>query len=143
MLRTDDIMVMIVCSLATAAICWTISKGEIFEPLRRYLLERSLWWYGLFSCPYCLSHYVAALFSVVLVGYKPVYTGVVLIDWTIAVFATVTLSTAFGGYLIRYAMAYSLKEGEKIEAMSVALHKARLVIRELQEQEGEDEREDS
>ncbi|MEJ6980776.1 hypothetical protein WG906_09970 [Pedobacter sp. P351] len=60
-------------SIPVACIAWTVTQEEIFKEPREYciarsqdcesLLKRKLFY--LFTCEYCFSHYVAAIFLVI------------------------------------------------------------------------------
>lgn len=50
----------------TAVITLTISKGEIFEPLRESFRFPSPWIHKLLTCPYCLAHWVALFLTLAL-----------------------------------------------------------------------------
>lgn len=49
--------------LAIAAFVFTITKSRIFRGLRVGLWLRWQWAGKLFSCPYCLSHWVSAIIT--------------------------------------------------------------------------------
>lgn len=53
--------------LATSAISLTITKSSLLEPVREYAKQFMPWpVYKLLSCFYCLSHWVALLYAIVL-----------------------------------------------------------------------------
>lgn len=56
-------------SLATLSISYTIGRGAVFERFRIYLLDKGFFFlYELFSCPYCISHWIAFILTVI---YRP------------------------------------------------------------------------
>lgn len=61
-LLTLQVFVLLVCAWGLAALVLTISRSAIFRPLRGWLHEHDVhgWLSNLISCPYCLSHWVAA-----------------------------------------------------------------------------------
>lgn len=60
-------------SIPVACIAWTVTQEEIFKEPREYCIERSQncesllkrKLFYLFTCEYCFSHYVAAIFLVI------------------------------------------------------------------------------
>jgi len=76
--------------LATASISYTLTKTPVFDWLRDRLPDGLI--FNLWICPYCMTHWVAAL----LVAVYPVYplTGS-LLDLPVVAFAVVTVSTYF------------------------------------------------
>ena len=65
-----------VLAIPVACVAWTITHEEVLREPREYCQRRSrdcLHWYQrkffyLFTCEYCLSHYVAAIFLVIARG---------------------------------------------------------------------------
>jgi hypothetical protein len=87
-------------TLATFALSTTIATTPLLDSLRRKAYERSQMWGKLASCPYCLSHWIAAVF-VPLTGLRVLpsngfviqaswFTG--LLNWLIGLFAVVGMS---------------------------------------------------
>lgn len=130
MLVNKELVDLVVCSLAVSAISWTVTKSTVFIPLRKFISGKSAWLFQLITCPYCFSHYLA-LAAVLLVKYQPVATQYVVVNYIISVFATVTLASAFTGYLIRYAFQFDMKEYEQIEHLTNLLEKSKEVISKL------------
>lgn len=50
--------------MATAAVSMVFTMALVFRGLRAWVKERSKFFGELFSCPYCFSHWVAAVFVV-------------------------------------------------------------------------------
>src|SRR5690349_16999732 len=79
----EQLLWMFILALAVACLSWTATQEEIFRELREWLKERSQnsshWWqrkfYYMWTCEYCLSHYITAAF-IVLTGYQ-----LLLDDW--------------------------------------------------------------
>jgi hypothetical protein len=46
-------------SLVTASISFTVTESKVFSPLREWLRAKSVALGDLFSCGYCLGHWVA------------------------------------------------------------------------------------
>jgi hypothetical protein len=91
-----------VLALPVASVAWTVTHEEIFREPRDYCVTKSqhatsLFWrkfFYLFTCEYCFSHWVAALFLII-TRYKLLYT-----DWRgylIALFALVYVSNFYIG----------------------------------------------
>jgi hypothetical protein len=91
---------LIVLSIPVASVSWTVTHEEIFREPRGYCQRQakfapSAWhrkFFYLFTCEYCLSHYVAALFLVI-TRFKMLYT-----DWReylIALFALVWVANQY------------------------------------------------
>lgn len=69
--------------------------------------------------------------------YQPVVTPWVWLNLAISVFATVTLSSAFGGYFIRYAFQTGMGEVEQLQLMQDALIRAKETIERLEREKKE------
>lgn len=48
--------------VATGVAALTITRARPIRPLRDWIFLHSLWWGELISCPYCMSHWIAAVF---------------------------------------------------------------------------------
>ena len=55
----DLVLVFILLSAATGSISFTISETALFRPFRESVASRGPWLGKLFSCGYCLGHWVA------------------------------------------------------------------------------------
>jgi hypothetical protein len=55
-------------SLVTASIAYTVTETKLFQPLREWLKQQSTFLGDLFSCGYCLGHWIA--FALVVI-YQP------------------------------------------------------------------------
>lgn len=91
---------LLVLALAIATVSMTISKTYIFRALRDFLEERSEWLEKLFSCPYCLSHWLSFA-AVALYQPRPIESGFLIVDLAVSAFAVVCLSAWFGGLIFR------------------------------------------
>ena len=68
-----QVAVLFVLAIPVACVAWTLTHEEIFREPREYCVEKSKAcrrWYQrkffyLFTCEYCFSHYVAALFLII------------------------------------------------------------------------------
>ena len=67
---TTQILSLLILAIPIASIAWTVTHEEVFRESRDYCKrksesEPSIWrrkFYYLFTCEYCFSHYVAAVF---------------------------------------------------------------------------------
>lgn len=91
---------LLIMAIPVACVAWTITHEELFREPRDYCKERSesapvLWerkFFYLFTCEFCFSHYVAALFLLI-TRFKLLYP-----DWRgylISLFALVWLSNVY------------------------------------------------
>ena len=80
---TTQIIVLFVLALPVACVAWTVTHEEVFREPREFCAEKSQncrRWYQrkffyLFTCEYCFSHYVTALFLFI-TGFKLLFD-----DW--------------------------------------------------------------
>lgn len=69
----QQLLTLVVLALPVASIAWTITHEEIFSEARNYCVRHSKTcrtvyerkFFYLFTCEYCFSHYVAAIFLVI------------------------------------------------------------------------------
>lgn len=96
---------LLLLSIPVACVAWTVTHEEVFREPRDYCknksesartLPRRKFFY-LFTCEYCFSHYVAALFLVI-TRYHLLYAGWrgYLIAWFSLVFVSNLYMGAFG-----------------------------------------------
>ncbi len=72
-----QILWLFILAIPVACISWTVTHEEVFREPREYCAEKSKKarslaarkFFYLFTCEYCFSHYIAALF-VFITGYK-------------------------------------------------------------------------
>ena len=100
MLVVRQLFELLVLALATSTISVTITKAGIFKPLRERIARLNDWAGELFSCPYCMAHWVAA--GMVGVS-QPVLisTGVYVLDVIISYFAVIAVAAVWSGLVIR------------------------------------------
>ena len=78
-----QIVWLLVLAIPIACISWTVTHEEVFREPREYCVKRSQVcrrlverkFFYLFTCEYCFSHYITAIFLVI-THYKLLYT-----DW--------------------------------------------------------------
>ena len=96
----QQIVWLIVLSLPVATVSWTVVHEQIFREVREFCVERSTSgrtlaerkFFYIFTCEYCFSHYVAALFLLV-TGYR-----LLLDDWRgslLSFFAIVAVANVY------------------------------------------------
>lgn len=97
----------ILLGLAGSAISMTLTKATISKPLREKVKEKSKFFGELFTCPYCMSHWVNAILLIlsrpIILSFFPdlLIPG---IDYVVIWFALVSLS-AYGSGLIYKAIS--------------------------------------
>jgi hypothetical protein len=77
-----QILELFLLAIPVACVAWTVTHEEVFREPREYCKRRSescRRWYErkffyLFTCEYCLSHYIAAIF-VAIAQYQLMFTG--------------------------------------------------------------------
>ena len=78
-----QIVWLLVLALPIACVAWTVTHEEVFREPREYCVKRSQAcrrlverkFFSLFTCEYCFSHYITAIFLVI-TRFKLLYT-----DW--------------------------------------------------------------
>lgn len=109
-----------VIAVAAASISYTITMTELFAPVRAWTQKLGHMIGYLFTCFYCMSHWV--VIAAVLI-YQPrlIQSGSLVCDLIVSTFFTITISALACGLLFRVfltAMAMKLKQKEMAEAMS-------------------------
>ncbi len=110
----------VVIAVAAASISYTITMTELFAPVRAWTQKLGHMIGYLFTCFYCMSHWV--VIAAVLI-YQPrlIQSGSLVCDLIVSTFFTITISALACGLLFRVfltAMAMKLKQKEMAEAMS-------------------------
>jgi|SRR5690606_30327528 len=94
MLMFDHLLVLFMVALAIAALSITLTRARIFKPVRDSLAERNYLLFKLVSCPYCTSHWLAALLApCTIFGLTEFW----LVDYLLTVFILVGLSALLEG----------------------------------------------
>lgn len=60
---------LILLSIATASISFTVTESKLFEPIRVYVKNKNKFFGELVSCGYCFGHWVA-FFIVILTNFN-------------------------------------------------------------------------
>lgn len=118
----EQIVWLLVLAIPIACIAWTVTHEEVFREPREYcsrrsqncrrLLERKFFY--LFTCEYCFSHYVTAIFLLI-TRYKLLYD-----DWRgylISFFALVWVANLYMTFYAHYKVEVRVDrfEAKKIE----------------------------
>jgi hypothetical protein len=97
---TTQLFYLFALAIPIACVAWTVTHEEVFREPREYCQRRSQdcrRWYErkffyLFTCEYCFSHYIAAIFMVI-TRFKLLYA-----DWRgyfVALFALVWIANQY------------------------------------------------
>ena len=126
-----QIATLFIISLPVACIAWTVTHEEIFREPRDFCIRKSKEcttiyqrkFFYLFTCEYCFSHYVAAVF-IFITGYQLLFSD--LCGYLISLFAVVFISNV---YMTLFGL---LRQNLKVEMIE-----AQLKDNEWREVEGE------
>jgi len=103
----NEFLALVFLSIACGAISMTISRSEMFAPLRGWIKGRSAFLGGGLSCPYCTSHWVA--FILVLVYFPHLlHCGSTVVDFCVETMMVVALASATAWMIYS---AYAAMEG--------------------------------
>jgi hypothetical protein len=96
----NAILEFLIIALAGSAISMTLSKSEIFEKFRDWVVSKNDFLGKLINCPYCTSHYVNFTLLVlcnseILKMFPPV------INYVVVVFAMITITSFFSGVIYK------------------------------------------
>ena len=134
-----QIVWLLLLAIPVASVAWTVTHEEVFREPREYCAERSQRarrlatrkFFYLFTCEYCFSHYVAALF-LVLTRFR-----LLLDDWRgylIAFFALVAVANV---YMSSFGRLRQEVKSEKLEAQ-----RKEKVLEQVEKREEERERQE-
>ncbi|MBF8455713.1 hypothetical protein IV494_00840 [Kaistella sp. G5-32] len=115
---SQQITWLFILAIPIACVAWTVTHEEIFKEPRSYCVEKSQEckklvqrkFFYLFTCEYCFSHYVTAIFLII-TEYKLLYD-----DWRgyiVSLFALVFVANV---YMSLFAFLRQSLKAEKIEA---------------------------
>ena len=96
----NELITFTLLSRACAAVSITATKAVITRPIRVWVGSKSKFLGELWECPYCFSHWVALIFTII---YRPtlVSCGVMTFDILITAFAMTGVSAVFCGLIMR------------------------------------------
>ncbi|CAM5351543.1 DUF1360 domain-containing protein [Pseudomonas aeruginosa] len=105
----DSLWTCFVLALATSSISVSITQGELFAPLRNWAQKVGHMTGHLFQCFFCISHWVVFLGIAI---FRPTITssGLVLVDWIVAAFFSLTLSTLVSGLMFKVLLTGMAKK---------------------------------
>jgi hypothetical protein len=103
---STQLLWLVILAIPVASVAWTVTHEDVFREPRDYCKDRSasapaLWqrkFFYLFTCEYCFSHYVTAVFLVI-TRFKLLYS-----DWRgylISLFAVVWMANFYMGVFAR------------------------------------------
>lgn len=110
----------LVIAIAASSISYSITHTELFSPLRSWSQKLGHMIEYLFSCFYCMSHWV--VFAGILI-YRPVLISseYLVVDLLVSAFFTIAISAFISGFIFKVfltAMAMKIKEKEIKEILS-------------------------
>lgn len=96
----ESIWVGIVLALVVSGTSYTITMADVFEPFRKFIGARNAWLGKLFSCFYCLSHWVAFLLVAI---YRPqiIPGDYLILNLAVSAFFIVQLALYFTGLVFK------------------------------------------
>ena len=117
---TTQLLWLLILAIPVACIAWTVTHEEVFREPRDYCKDQSqtsprVWrrkFFYLFTCEYCFSHYVAALFLLI-THFRLLYA-----DWRgylVSLFALVWISNV---YMAGFAHVHLDIHHERLEIKS-------------------------
>ena len=105
LIQWDHVGVLAILAVACASISLTVTRAEIFEPLRARIEKRSEWFGTLFGCPYCFSHWLAAgvvaIFQPLPLQFTPHQWFHHLAEYPVSIFALVSLTAIVVGAITK------------------------------------------
>ncbi len=97
----EDLIKIIILAFVVSPVSLTITKTEVFKPFREFVKRRNPRLGKLFSCPYCISHWI----SFVVIGIfhpVPISCGFfILIDLAVSAFIMVAISTLLSACIFK------------------------------------------
>ena len=109
-----------VIAVAAASISYTITMTELFAPLRAWAPKLGHMIGYLFSCFYCMSHWVV-IAAVLLYQPRLIHSSSLVADLVVSTFFTITLSALVCGLLFQvFRTAMSMKVQQKEAAAILA-----------------------
>lgn len=103
---------LVAIAIAAGTAAFTLTRTKISDPMRSWLTRRSKWVGALFSCPFCLGHWLSAIAVLI---YQPRLTDVSgdgawvesVLDWGVA-WLVVTFLAALTSGVCGRAIKWSL-----------------------------------
>lgn len=112
----------LVIAIASSSISITITETELFVPWRAWTGKVHYKLGYLFSCFYCLSHWVVFLGIAI---YRPIVvsSGYLVVDWIVSAFFTITISTFISGLMFKVFMTAMAKKVKEKDFKELFAHK--------------------
>jgi len=125
---SQQVVFLFIIAMPVASVAWTITHEEVVRELRDYCITESKTcrriyerkFFYVFTCEYCFSHYVVAVFLIV-TRYKllfPDWRGYLISEFALVWVANVYM-TVFGRIRLNLR-----KEREEVDAMEAAQPKS-------------------
>lgn len=113
-----DLSTCLMIALASASLSMTITQTELFAALRAWTARKNDLLGHLFSCFYCMSHWMVAAGMLL---YRPalLHSGIGLIDWLMTAFVVLTVTTFINGLLFKVFQAAIHTHVMKHEAQQI------------------------
>jgi len=105
-------------ALSSASLSMTITQTELFASLRALAARKNGLLGHLFSCFYCMSHWMVAAGMLI---YHPtlLHSGISLFDWVMTAFIVLTITTFIIGLLFKVFQAAIRTHVMKLEAQQI------------------------
>ncbi|WP_171962098.1 DUF1360 domain-containing protein [Bordetella trematum] len=116
----ESLWICLVIAVAASSISMSLTQGELFAPLRAWAQKFGHMTGYLFQCFFCLSHWIVFLGIAI---YRPqlIHSDYVLVDWIVAAFFSLTISTFTSGLMFKVfltSMTKKMREKELKEMYS-------------------------
>lgn len=93
----EALLVYLIVAIAIAAASITLTRARIFKPLRDRAMNSNYLLFKLVSCPYCMSHWLAAVFVPWTLF---TITDIVWLDGLMTWFFLIGLAAVFEGFMM-------------------------------------------
>ncbi|QGY33077.1 DUF1360 domain-containing protein [Pantoea cypripedii] len=115
---SSDLSVCLMIALASASLSMTVTQTELFAALRAWTTRKNGMLGHLFSCFYCMSHWMVAAGMLI---YRPVlvHSNIGFIDWLMTAFVVLTVTTFINGLLFKVFQAAIRTHVMKHEAQEI------------------------
>ncbi|MEG3131164.1 DUF1360 domain-containing protein [Pantoea cypripedii] len=101
---SSNLSICLMIALASASLSMTITQTELFAALRAWTARKNGMLGHLFSCFYCMSHWMVAAG---MLFYQPalLHSDIGLVDWLVTAFVVLTVTTFINGLLFKVFQA--------------------------------------
>jgi hypothetical protein len=123
----EQLLTLVILAIPVASIAWTITHEDIFSEAREWCVNNSKTcstiyqrkFFYLFTCEYCFSHYVAAIFLVI-TGFKLLFPG--WRGYLVSFFALVWMANIYMNIFARLRLDIKRERVEISAAQKEAQH---------------------